>query len=53
MGPEAFCPMSLHCPLSEGEVRSWVTELRQILRRVALSIRKALGQSGPGPGWYR
>lgn len=23
-----FCPMSLHCPFSEGEVKSWVTELR-------------------------
>lgn len=51
--PEALCLMSLHCPLSEGEGKSWVTELGQILRQVTLSIGKALRQTGPGPAWYR
>lgn len=28
----------LHCPLSEQEVESWVTELRQVLRPVGLAL---------------
>lgn len=43
--------MSLHCPLSEEEVESWVTELRQVLRHVALGIGNPLGQTGPGLGY--
>lgn len=36
--PEGLFLMSLHCPLSEREVESWVTELRQVLRPVGLAL---------------
>lgn len=49
----AFCLVSLHCPLSDREVESWVTKPRHILRQVALDLGNALGQIGPGLDYYR
>lgn len=38
--------MSLRGSFSEGKVKFWVTELRLILRKVALSIGMRLGRQG-------
>lgn len=49
--PESLFLMSLHCPLGEREVESWVTELRQVLRPVALSVGNPFGQIELGQGY--